>query len=51
MTLGYAKTSQVVYEKQNYKEILEKLDFINFHFSKDNVKKIKRQARNWDKYS
>lgn len=39
MTLGYAKTSQVAYDKQNYKEVLEKLDFINFQFSKDSVKK------------
>ena len=50
MTLGEAKTSQVGYDKQNHEEVLEKLDFIKFCFSKDSTKKIKRQPKDWEKY-
>ena len=48
MTLGMVMALQI----QSMKEITDKLDFIkikNVFLGKDNIKKIKRQAKDWEK--
>ena len=48
MTLGMVMALQI----QSMKEITDKLDFIkikNVFLGKDKIKKIKRQAKDWEK--